>query len=346
MSASIDGTVGTPSVKVTKGGTTTAPTFDLAISGVKGAKGDKGEQGIQGATGKNGADGFSPTIVANSTNTADSYKLDITTKNGTITTTYLKGAKGDKGDKGIGIPTGGKTGQAIIKASDSDYDYKWGSLVVNDVANATNDGNGNNIVDTYATKKELNTAKTDASNTYLTKTDAKNIYVPRMDGRLTSPTYVVTNGIDMKFRLATIVIGGPYCDHPIQFEVAQRGRDITTLSIIFESTDSNDPNIQSFTSDGYDKFYLVKTATSTWNLYVVAYVSWTAISIKSIFNSSDKNYVTVTPDITPVDAIPSDAIQAVNPNLTKKIKITQITQADYNALPSTMQSDNVYLITD
>ena len=100
MSASIDGTVGTPSVKVTKGGTTSAPTFDLAISGVKGAKGDKGEQGIQGATGKNGTDGFSPTIVANSTNTADSYKLDITTKNGTITTPNLKGAKGDKGDKG------------------------------------------------------------------------------------------------------------------------------------------------------------------------------------------------------------------------------------------------------
>ena len=97
MTASIDETVGTPSVKVTKGGTTSAPTFDLAISGIKG---EKGEQGIQGETGKNGADGFSPTIVADSTNTADSYKLDITTKDGTITTPNLKGEKGDKGEKG------------------------------------------------------------------------------------------------------------------------------------------------------------------------------------------------------------------------------------------------------
>ena len=97
ISASIDETVGIPSVKVTKGGTTSAPTFDLAISGIKG---EKGEQGIQGETGKNGTDGFSPTIVADSTNTADSYKLDITTKDGTITTPNLKGEKGDKGEKG------------------------------------------------------------------------------------------------------------------------------------------------------------------------------------------------------------------------------------------------------
>ena len=72
----------------------------ITTPNLKGAKGDKGEQGIQGATGKNGADGFSPTIVANSANTADSYKLDITTKNGTITTPNLKGEKGPKGDKG------------------------------------------------------------------------------------------------------------------------------------------------------------------------------------------------------------------------------------------------------
>ena len=86
----------------------------------------------------------------------------------------LKGEKGERGEAGQGIPTGGKTGQAIIKASDNDYDYKWGSLVVNDVANATNDGNGNNIVNTYATNTELNTAKTDASNTYATKEELAN----------------------------------------------------------------------------------------------------------------------------------------------------------------------------
>lgn len=111
MTASVDETVGTPSVKVTKGGTTSAPTFDLAISGIKG---EKGEQGIQGETGKNGADGFSPTIVADETNTADSYKLDITTKDGTITTPNLKGEKGDKGEKGADAK--------ITQITQEDYD--------------------------------------------------------------------------------------------------------------------------------------------------------------------------------------------------------------------------------
>ena len=97
----------------------------------------------------------------------------------------LKGEKGERGEAGTGIPTGGKTGQAIIKASDNDYDYKWGSLVVNDVANATNDGNGNNIVNTYATKAELSTAKTDASDTYLTKTDASDTYLTKTDATST-----------------------------------------------------------------------------------------------------------------------------------------------------------------
>lgn len=35
------------------------------------------------------------------------------------------GAKGDKGDTGIGIPTGGTTGQVLAKASDADYDTEW-----------------------------------------------------------------------------------------------------------------------------------------------------------------------------------------------------------------------------
>lgn len=42
----------------------------------------------------NGQDGFSPTIVENENNDESTYKLDITTKTGTITTPNLKGADG------------------------------------------------------------------------------------------------------------------------------------------------------------------------------------------------------------------------------------------------------------
>ena len=108
----------------------------------------------------------------------------------------LKGEKGEKGEAGTGIPSGGKTGQAIIKASDNDYDYKWGSLVVNDVANATNDGNGNNIANTYATKTDVSNtyiSKTDAGTTYLSKTDATSTYLSKTDATVESHKDAIKN---------------------------------------------------------------------------------------------------------------------------------------------------------
>lgn len=55
------------------------------------ANGEKGEKGDKGETGE---DGFSPNITENVDNTADVYKLDIETKDGTFTTPNLKGASG------------------------------------------------------------------------------------------------------------------------------------------------------------------------------------------------------------------------------------------------------------
>ena len=223
----------------------------------------------------------------------------------------LKGEKGEKGEAGTGIPSGGKTGQAIIKASDNDYDYKWGSLVVDDVANATNDGNGNNIANTYATKTELNTAKTDASNTYLTKTDAGNIYVPRIDD---CTNIAKLNEEKPYMKLATLTIDHAWENSPIAIEVVGRGHYISTIQILFSSINTTDPTLQSFVTDSYDGFYLYKSATSTWDLYYKEATDWGGVGIKSIFNGStlQNSGVHINVNITHVDFIPSDAIQAVN----------------------------------
>lgn len=57
ISAAVDNTTGTPAVTVTKGGSTTAPNYDLLFTGLKGEKGEKGETGATGPQGPAGIDG-------------------------------------------------------------------------------------------------------------------------------------------------------------------------------------------------------------------------------------------------------------------------------------------------
>ena len=60
IDASVDSTVGTPSVQVVKGGTSAAPSFAFAFSNLKGAtgaQGPKGDTGAAGAKGDTGAQG-------------------------------------------------------------------------------------------------------------------------------------------------------------------------------------------------------------------------------------------------------------------------------------------------
>lgn len=62
-----------------------------------GEQGPPGPQGPPGADGKDGQDGAPGP----------------------------KGDKGDKGDPGVGVPTGGSTGQVLGKLSNDDYDTGW-----------------------------------------------------------------------------------------------------------------------------------------------------------------------------------------------------------------------------
>jgi len=108
--------------------------------GLKGDKGDRGEpgkdgkdgrDGIDGSTGKDGKDGDDGISVVDAKVDFDDT-LVLTLSNGKeINVGEVKGEKGENGRdgntgaNGIGVPTGGTSGQVLAKNSGADYDTKW-----------------------------------------------------------------------------------------------------------------------------------------------------------------------------------------------------------------------------
>lgn len=126
-SATVDNTVGTPTVTVTKGGTAANPVFTFAFSGIKGNQGVQGDTGSQGPQGPQGPKGDPFTIskvydsvaamnagyatdgvpiggfvLIDTGNVADEDNAKLYVKGDTsyMYLTDLSGAQGMKGEKG------------------------------------------------------------------------------------------------------------------------------------------------------------------------------------------------------------------------------------------------------
>ena len=85
-------------------------------------------------------------------------------------------------------------------------------------------------------------------------------------------------------KIARITISGANKDLPIRIGIVQRLRRAPAIvSITFESSSGNDPGLDrsKFTFEGDDDYaiYILKAATSTWDLYVLKSVEWDAIGV-------------------------------------------------------------------
>jgi hypothetical protein len=112
---------------------------DTGATGAAGVKGDTGAIGQTGATGAaatvsvgtvtTGAAGTNAAITNSGTSSAAVFNFTIPRgATGATGTTGATGAKGDTGATGAagpGVPTGGTTGQVLVKNSATNYDTKW-----------------------------------------------------------------------------------------------------------------------------------------------------------------------------------------------------------------------------
>ena len=91
------------------------PSGNDGATGATGADGSNGSDGADGATGATGPQG-----ATGATGPAGS--------NGSVGATGSTGAAGAIGATGEGVPTGGSTGQALVKVSGTDYDTEWADM--------------------------------------------------------------------------------------------------------------------------------------------------------------------------------------------------------------------------
>lgn len=97
-----------------------------------------------------------------------------------------------------------------------------------------------------------------------------------------------TSGSAGYVKIAQLVINGNYANQLLIFHIAQRGRKEYSLEILFANVDNTDPTLASFVSYGTQAgyAYLVKSATSTWDLYIQKAESYDSICVTEFYKGS------------------------------------------------------------
>lgn len=113
-------------------------------------------------------------------------------------------------------------------------------------------------------------------------------------------------------RLCRIIIKANYINYPLEITYFQRGSSAaTTLCIMFESSNDLDPGVYTFRYEGKClAAYIVKAATSTWDIYIKKSQAWDWIGFQHWAFPSDG--IHVTPIGENATSVPSGFITAVD----------------------------------
>ena len=126
-------------------------------------------------------------------------------------------------------------------------------------------------------------------------------------------------GVGGYVRVATIKVLEYYANAPIEFKIFRR-KDLrpVTLFLTFENSQYTDPNVNALKIDslsGIDttipfSAFIVKTATSTWDLYIIKSEDWDDLSIQTSISNYMFSHVNITYEDDLLTSKPAGAIDA------------------------------------
>lgn len=130
-----------------------------------------------------------------------------------------------------------------------------------------------------------------------------NIYVHNASSGQGSTGYI---------KFAEITINYSYINQPIEFKIGRRQSYLyTTVSMMFASTDSLDPNLQGFETRWWNiPIYAVKTSASNWSLYIQKAEAYDYITIANVTKGWYLRNVSIKFTDEFVATLPSGTVQA------------------------------------
>lgn len=175
--------------------------------------------------------------------------------------------------------------------TDSDNWGKWNGLMSPDSVIGNNGISITKLTYYYGTDDVDVGVYIGHTNSVTAQTDYNKPYVKYdTEGHITESSHFVhlatgTGGVAGWIKLATMKHTRTYDNTPIELTIAQRGSQLTyRLHISFKNANSTDPDINKFIiavddDEFASRAYMIKTDTSTWDLYIRKVDTWEALAV-------------------------------------------------------------------
>lgn len=169
------------------------------------------------------------------------------------------------------------------------------------------------VGNTYATQKSLTSAETkldqsiNAISAIATRTTNNESAISALELTADGLTTTVnaakkqlyhsasgTSGTTGYVGICSVKINGSYQNRPILFELNNRGRQASNVSLCFKNVDSADPVLEHLQYDGGIKVWAYKTAASTWTLIAEKSEGYDTIYVKDFANNNGNTVVSWT----------------------------------------------------